>query len=296
VLIILKGKNTPICSLSLLSRVEKYVTIITLSQISTQRTTLNKPISSPSGVLSIELLRNQNLFKGLSDDLLNDLRKYMRFVEYRKNDYILHKGAAGDSLLLLFSGRLQVISLSEEGKEVGLNFIEPGDYFGEISIIDGGPRSASVISTATSVVGFLPKNQALWLFHNNPTIAERILQRLCHTIRQEIHYRSNLGSSKAYTRIYSVLFGNTKADQAKLLVQKPGMPKPLLSVENLPNQQSIAMMANVSRETVSRALQALIKAGIIQKDTKRIVIQDPTLLEKLAKGEIDVTQLKINRS
>lgn len=247
-------------------------------------------------MLSIELLRNQSLFRGLSDDLLNDLRKYMRFVEYRKNDYILHKGAAGDSLLLLFSGRLQVISLSEEGKEVGLNFIEPGDYFGEISIIDGGPRSASVISTTTSVVGFLPKSQALWLFHNNPTIAERILQRLCQTIRQEIHYRSNLGSSKAYTRIYSVLFGNTKADQAKQLVQKPGMPQPVLAVENLPNQQSIAMMANVSRETVSRALQALIKAGIIQKDTKRIVIQDPSLLEKLAKGEIDVGQLKVNRS
>ena len=60
--------------------------------------------------------------------------------------------------------------------------------------------------------------------------------------------------------------------------------------------ESIAMMANVSRETVSRALQALIKAGIIQKDTKRIVIQDPSLLEKLAKGEIDVGQLKVNRS
>ena len=258
---------------------------------------MNKPISSPSGVLSIELLRNQGLFKGLSDDLLNDMRKYMRFVEYRKNDYILHKGGSGDSLLLLFSGRLQVISLSEEGKEVGLNFIEPGDYFGEISIIDGGPRSASVIATSTSVVGYLPKAQALWLFHNSPIIAERILQRLCHTIRQEIYYRSNLGSSKAYTRIYSVLFGNTNAaDQAKQLIHKPGTPKPVLSVENLPNQQSIAMMANVSRETVSRALQALIKAGIIQKDTKRIVIQDPTLLEKLAKGEIDVGQLKINRS
>lgn len=270
---------------------------------------MNKPVSSPSGAVSIELLRNQTLFKGISEDLLNDLRKYMRFTEYRKNDYILHKGGVGDALLLLFSGRLQVTSLSEEGKEVGLNFIEPGDYFGEISIIDGGPRSASVVASATSVVGFLPKAQALWLFHNNPLIAERILQRLCQTIRQEIHYRSNLGSSKAYTRIYSVLFGNNQAQNgiktmpAQTLSKQAlghastlGKTQQTMAVENLPNQQSIAMMANVSRETVSRALQALIKAGIIQKDTKRIVIQDPQLLEKLARGEIDVTQLKINHS
>ena len=269
---------------------------------------MNKPVSSPSGAVSIELLRNQALFKDVSEDLLNELRKYIRFTEYRKNDYILHKGGVGDSLLLLFSGRLQVTSLSEEGREVGLNFIEQGDYFGEIAIIDGGTRSASVVASTTSVVGFLPKAQALRLFHNNPQIAERILQRLCQTIRQEIHYRSNLGSSKAYTRIYSVLFGKNQAQNgiktlpANIIPKQAGhlsavnKTQQTIAVENLPNQQSIAMMANVSRETVSRALQALIKAGIIQKDTKRIVIQDPQLLEKLARGEIDVSQLKINHS
>ena len=196
-------------------------------------------------------------------------------------------------IILLFSGRLQVVSLSEEGKEVGLNFIDPGDFFGEVTLIDGGPRSASVIATTTSVVGFLPKTQALWLFHNNPTIAERVLKRLCNIIRQEIHYRANLGASKAFTRIYSVLFGKTALPSTQ---EAGGTPAKTLSVENLPNQQSIAMMANVSRETVSRALQALIKAGIIQKDTKRIIIQDPKLLEKLASGEIDVSQLTVTRS
>lgn len=246
-------------------------------------------------IASIELLKTQHLFKGLSDETLEELRHRIRFQEYRKNDYILHKGGTGDSLLLLFTGRLQVISLSEEGKEVGLNFIEAGDYFGEIAIIDGGPRSAAVIATTTSVVGFLPKTHALNLFHNSPILAERILNRLCQIIRQETLYRTNLGSSKAYTRIYSVLFGKTTTlpPQDKIL---PAPIKRPLAVENLPNQQAIAIMANVSRETVSRALQALVKAGIIQKDTKRIVIQNPELLEKLASGAIDVSDIKISRN
>jgi DNA-binding transcriptional regulator YhcF (GntR family) len=109
-------------------------------------------------------------------------------------------------------------------------------------------------------------------------------------IRKEIHYRSNLISSKAYTRIYSVIFESTK------FPNQTNAPSPVLSIENLPNQQTIASMANVSRETVSRALQALIKAGIIKKETKTIFIKNPILLEQLAKGEISMSQIKINHS
>lgn len=265
------------------------MTIITLSNIC-GKFSLNKSISGPKGIISIEMLRNQTLFKGLDDTLINSLRKYIHFTEYRKSQYIIHKGGAGDYLLLLLSGRLQVIFLSDEGKEVGLNFIEPGDFFGEISIIDNGSRSASVVATCTSVIGFLPKSQALWLFKHSPIVAERVLLRLCNMIRKEIHYRSNLISSKAYTRIYSVIFESTK------FPNQTNAPSPVLSIENLPNQQTIASMANVSRETVSRALQALIKAGIIKKETKTIFIKNPILLEQLAKGEISMSQIKINHS
>lgn len=230
-------------------------------------------------MISIELLHNQHLFKGLSPALLEEIRQHVRMQEFGKKEFVIHKGGPGDALLMLFTGRLQVISMSEEGKEIGINFIEPGEYFGEIALIDGKPRSASVIAVSTSAVGFLPKAQALWLFQNNPVIAERIQRRLCDTIRKEIQYRSNQGGAKAYTRIYSVLFGNQP-----LKAPKPG--EPAIAIENIPNQQSIASMANVSRETVSRAIHALIKSGVIQKDTRRLIIKDPAILERLAKGEL----------
>lgn len=231
-------------------------------------------------MISHELLRAQSLLQGLPGPLVEEIRPHIQMREVEKKDVVLHKGSLGDALLLLFTGRLQVISMSEEGKEVGLNFIEPGDYFGEISLIDGGPRSASVVAVTNSAIGLLPKGRALWLFQNNPLIADRIQKRLCSIIRKEIHYRSNLGSAKAFTRIYSVLFGNTP-----LQVPKPG-EKPL-AIENLPSQQSIASMANVSRETVSRAIHALIKNGVLQKDTRRLIIKNPAVLQKLAKGELD---------
>ena len=235
-------------------------------------------------MISPELLNSIQLFRDLPQDLSNEIRQQVRMREFRRKEFVLHRGSQGDALLMLFTGRLQVIASSESGKEVGINIIEPGDCFGEIALIDGGTRSASVIAMTTSMVGFLPKAEALWLFRHNPLVAERIQRRLCATIRKEIHYRSSLGGSKAFTRIYALLLEGQKAIAAGSQA----------ALEDLPTQQSLASMANVSRETVSRAVGALAKAGIIRKDARRIVVVEPSLLTRLAQGELDVSHLPLD--
>ncbi len=87
--------------------------------------------------------------------------------------------------------------------------------------------------------------------------------------------------NRSYSRIYAVLMNTAK---------KPSSAQPV--IENLPTQQAIAMMANVSRETVSRAIQALVKMGMVTKDTKRLVVQDVATLEKLARGETDISEVQ----
>jgi len=235
-------------------------------------------------MISVELVRTIKLFQNLPDKIQEELRRHIRLREFQKKEFLFHRGSAGDALFMLFSGRLQVISATDEGKEIGINFIEPGDYFGEIALIDGGPRSASVIAIENSTVGILLKPEALWLFQNVPAIAERIQRRLCTTIRQEINYRSSLGASKAFIRIYSVIFGNLQMPQAVA----PNKPPTL---ENLPSQQTIASMANVSRETVSRALHALIKQGVIGKDSRKLIVKNPQVLFKLVRGELSPEEL-----
>lgn len=240
-------------------------------------------------MISIELVRAVKLFQGLPDKIQEELCRHIRLREFQKKEFLFHRGTAGDALFMLFSGRLQVISATDEGKEIGINFLEPGDYFGEIALIDGGMRSASVIAIENSTVGILPKPEALWLFQNVPAIAERIQRRLCATIRQEINYRSSMGVSKAFTRIYSVIFGNLQIPQQTAAPSKPP------TLENLPSQQTIASMANVSRETVSRAIHVLIRQGIIGKDARRLIIKDPDVLVKLARGEITADQITVTR-
>ena len=232
-------------------------------------------------MIALELLNRQHLFKDLPLKVLQDVQPFIRLQEFKRREFVLHKGLSGDALLLLINGRLQVTSTSESGKEVGITFLEAGDYFGEVSLIDGGPRSASVVTVSTSTVGFLAKSKALWLFHHQPMVAARIQARLCAIIRNEIQFRSSLGGAKAYTRIYAVLCKAPQLNKA----QGP------TSLGDIPNQSSIASMANVSRETVSRALTALVKSGILSKEGRQLVVQNPQVLKQLASGEMGVNNI-----
>lgn len=226
----------------------------------------------------LEALRQQKLLAGLDTAILQELVGLTHFEQFDKRAYVIHKGSPGDSLVMLISGRLQVIAPAEDGREVGLHFVESGDYLGEIAVIDGGVRSASVVATTTSLVGELPGHVARRLFTRHPVVAERILLRLCHTIRQSSHIRTVLGMARAFSRIYAVLHGAARTWNDEGLV----------TIENLPSQQAIAITANVSRETVSRAMQALFANNIVEKDNRRLIVRNPSALAKLARGEMEL--------
>lgn len=228
-------------------------------------------------------LRQQKLLEGLGDDVVEELLESVQFKQFEKRDYVLHEGTPGDNLLMLIKGRLQIIALSDDGREVGLSFLEPGDYFGEIALIDGLPRSASVIASTQSIVGFLPKPKAMVLIEKYSIVSQRIMQRLCSTVRQASQNRSVLGLNRAHTRIFALLANTAKSGHGNLT-----------TIENLPNQHAMAIMANVSRESVSRAINALIQKGVIQKDFRRIIIRDPATLDKLARGEITLKVISAN--
>lgn len=233
----------------------------------------------------VEALRQQKLLAGLDTAILQELAAVTHFEQFDKRAYVIHKGSTSDSLVLLVSGRLQIIAPSEDGREVGLHFVEPGDYLGEIAVIDGGPRSASVVATTTSLVGMLPGKVARKLFTQQPMVAERILLRLCYTIRQSSHIRSVLGMARAFSRIYAVLHSSMRT-----------WNDGLATIENLPSQQAIAITANVSRETVSRAMQALFANNIVEKDNRRLIVRNPQALAKLGRGEMELHVSKGRRS
>lgn len=223
--------------------------------------------------LPIDFLRALPLLEGLDDPTLQAIAQRTRAKEFQRREFVIHKGSAGDELCFVLRGRLQVVDVAEDGREVGLAFLLPGEFFGELSVIDGQPRSASVLAVSHSIVGFMPKAIALQLFCRSPIVAERILRHLGQKLRESSAFRSILSIPNAYQRIYALIqhFARLTDDQRTM-------------IDNMPTHQQIAIMANTSRETVTRALGLLQEHGVLQKNARQILVLQPQALRTAAEN------------
>ena len=205
--------------------------------------------------------------EGLDEETLTTVARLMSSRSYLSHDFVLRKGDVAEHLAFLLEGKLQVVDSTADGREIGLHFIMPGAYFGELSVIDGEPRSASVISVKTSEVAFLPNAQARALIYNRPLIAQRLLSHFSKVLRASSHQRTLLSIPNAFQRVFAQL-------QLFVRVTNEGTV-----IEGLPKQHEIAIMVNTSRETVSRALHTLLKMNILVKKGSLLIVNHPELLK-----------------
>lgn len=231
------------------------------------------PNSRPTVTIHLQKIP---LLAGLAPEPLAKVAAALQLRKIERGQHAIQKGSAGDHLLFLVSGRLQAVDLTTDGREIGLNFLSAGDYFGELSIIDSLPRSASVIATENSLVALLSRDQALALIYQNPLIAERLLKRMAANIRLAATYRTIIGIPNAFQRVFALL-----SQFAKIA------PGGLVVIDKMPTQQEIAITVNTSRETVSRAVQILIQMGIVEKDLRRLIIRQPDALRHAVSNALE---------
>lgn len=211
-----------------------------------------------------DLLAKLPLLAGVDAAILSRLVQCAQLRTLGKREHIIRKGSAGDYLLFLVRGSLQVVDITEGGREIGLNFLNVGDYFGELSVIDNEPRSASVVAIEQSAVLLLPRSEALNLFYRHPLVAERLLKRFTEKLRRASDYQAILSLPNAFQRVFALLARFSRVG-----------PGGLVLIEKMPAQQEIAITVNTSRETVSRAIHLLIQRGVVEKDMRRLIVRKP---------------------
>jgi CRP/FNR family cyclic AMP-dependent transcriptional regulator len=233
---------------------------------------------------SIELtdLRKFPLFANLPEPELRVTSGLLRMKTFARRELVCRKEDAADGLYMLFTGMLQAVDIAEDGREIGLNLIKPGNFFGELSVIDGQPRSAHVIALQPSLVGVIPQNAAREVFYRLPGTAEAMMKHLATLVRNLSTYRALLAIPNAQQRVYALL---------QQLGQQ--MPGGLVVVQNMPKQQEMAIMINTSRETVSRAIAHLVQTGVVEKDFRRLLVRDPARLRRLATQQVAGTAIRI---
>lgn len=218
-------------------------------------------------------LRAFTIFSPLTDEQLRQIEPLVRLRQLGRGDVVCRKDDAADGLYLLESGQLQVFEVAEDGRQIGLNLIHPGTFFGELSVIDDLPRSAHIVAMKPSVVGVLPQSVARELFYRMPEVAEGVMKHLAGMVRTMSRHRVLLGIPNAFQRVFALLVQMSRV-----------MPGGLVVVQDVPRQQQMASMLNTSRETVSRAIVELVQTGVVEKDLRRIIVRKPDVLQALARG------------
>lgn len=226
-------------------------------------------MAAPQEVLKLQQFK---LFDGLDEVVLQQLEQSIRWRKFDRGDVVCRKNDASDGMLMLLSGQLQVLEVLEDGREVGLNLIKASTFFGELSVIDGLPRSAHIKAIKPSVVGLLPQPTAREFFFKVPALAEAMMCHLAGMVRAMTRQRILLGMPSAFQRVYALL------DQMKVIA-----PGGLVVVQQMPKQHEMAIMLNTSRETVSRAIANLVEQSVLIKDYQRLIVRKPEVLEQLAR-------------
>src|SRR4051812_9546256 len=231
--------------------------------------------------MEVNDLRKFPLFANLPEEELKVTASLLRLKNFGRRELVCRKEDLADGLYLLFTGLLQAVDIAEDGREIGLNLIKPGNFFGELSVIDGEPRSAHVIALQPSVVGVIPQAAARDVFYRLPGTAEAMMKHLASLVRDLSAFRTLLGIPNAQQRVYALL---------QQLGQQ--MPGGLVVIQNMPKQQEMAIMINTSRETVSRAIAHLVQTGVVEKDFRRLIVRDPNRLRRLATQQVVATVVR----
>jgi CRP-like cAMP-binding protein len=204
------------------------------------------------------------LFEGLGPTAIEALAGRARVERMRRGKTLFRKGDPGSSLMAVLQGRIKICVAAPSGREAVLNLIGPGQVFGEIALLDAGPRTADAVALAETELLVLERRDLLPLMRAHPDIALRIMAVLCRRLR------------KTSEQVEDAFFLDLAGRLAKALLrlaagEAEGAAGPVVLEVT---QRQLAEMTGASRESVNKQLKAWQRAGLLRLAKSRIEIRD----------------------
>lgn len=213
-----------------------------------------------------DFLKSVPIFSELDSDRLKQISQLGSRKFYKKDATVLHENETGSALFVIISGKVKVSRESDDGKEVILSILNESDFFGEMAILDGLNRSASVTAIEEAELFLIQRIDFLNLLQEHPEISVSLLQELTRRLRASDLRIKSLSLKDAEGKVASVIL-QLADDIGKIKHGK-------VEIERLPFQHDLANMAGTSRETISRTLHSFAKRGLIELEGTRLRIND----------------------
>lgn len=214
------------------------------------------------------LLRSIPVLSAIPLDVAQTLIDKAKSLRVLAGKLLAEQGTSPGELYYVIKGQLNALVVDDNNRLVGHGLVNQGESVGWLSVIDGKPLNATLIATVDSEVLSVPHEVARSSLLPIPAINNAVLQLMAQGIRRHMDERRVLVLANAFQRVYMHLHNlveNAKADKTLL-----------------PKQQEIALSANTSRETVSRAIQLLVKQGVLFKKGHQVIVIQQEKLKALA--------------
>lgn len=221
-----------------------------------------------------ELLANVPLFQGLGSKAVDALVPVARTVSLTKREELFHKGDEGSQVYVVIRGKLKVLTTSGEGDDVVFSILGPGEVFGEIALLGGTPRTATVTAIDPCELLIIDRRDFLSFLRGHPDVAINLLDVLAQRIKRVSEF------------VEDTLFLNLPLRFAKKLLslsQTYGQPHAQgLRLDLRLSQEEWGDLVGTTRESINKQLRAWTEEGLITMDHGYIVIRDRRELERLA--------------
>ncbi len=235
------------------------------------------PSDKNIGSADLDLLGQCVLFSKLQPDQLADVLQSCRRQALPAKQVLFHRGAAGQEMFVILSGGVKVSTLSSDGKEIIFDVLGPGDFFGELSLLDGRPRTCTITTLTSSRFLVLPRTFFFRFLEQMPQSAIALLQVLANRLRQMDAF------------LEDVLFLDVEARLAKRIMALARIYGrncgASVHIDLKMSQQELANLVGISRESVNKYFKAWEKEGIIAIRQGCMLVKQAQILQSLAVGQ-----------
>jgi CRP/FNR family transcriptional regulator, cyclic AMP receptor protein len=215
------------------------------------------------------------LFRGLSDTDRTTLVTQARIRTLASGDPIFLMGDPGDSMMAVLKGTVRISAPSPEGKEIVLAIMQPGEFFGEIALLDGKERSADAKAMTACTLAVLDRRDVLAFLEHNRDAWFRIIEVLCERLRRTTVQITEVALLELPIRLAKALL--------RIAAVQPGATGQEASVRL--SQRELGHIVGATRESVNKCLREWQRSKIVQTDGNSIAILDHDALQALADAQ-----------
>jgi len=216
----------------------------------------------------VDYIKNIPLFNHLKDAQLREIASRCKSARYKKGDVVFYKTDMSTDLYIVNSGKLKAVLADEEGDEMVLALFEKGAFFGELSLLDGKGRSATIVADTDVELAVLRKDMFLELLYANPQISVELMTTLVERLRKADEMIESLAFLEVGERLIRTLLDAAADDSTSI----PGFRK----ARKLTHKE-LAARIGCSREAVSKCLKVLAGKGIVKESEGSLLIASNAL-------------------